>query len=621
MTFWTKARKAFFLGTALTCAPLIPTASLQAADGGAVHSLKPYADRPATDDVIYFVMPDRFANGDPSNDTGGIAGGAKVNGFDPTNKGFYHGGDIKGLISKLDYLQDMGVTAIWFTPIFKNKAVQGDAKHLSAGYHGYWITDFTSVDPHLGTNDDLKALVTEAHKRNMKVIFDIIVNHTADVIQYRECTGEGNPGGVTAPGCKYRSLADYPYTHKGGKTGPAINKGFAGDGPAHQTEANFAKLTNPDYAYTPYVPKGEEHIKKPDWLNNVLYYHNRGNTTFQGENSLYGDFGGLDDVFTENPAVVKGFTKLYESWIKNFKIDGYRIDTARHVNDSFWQKFSPAIIKYAAKEGIPHFYMFGEVYDGDPKRLSHFTTVAKLPAVLDFGFQGAVTQVLAHDKGTDVLAKLFSEDSLYGPGVADTLPTFLGNHDMGRFGHFLREAHPHMSDAEMMKRTILGNALMFFARGVPVIYYGDEQGFVGDGGDQDAREDMFPSKVASYNDNKLIGTDATTAVDNFNENHPLYRSLKAMAALYHANPALRQGKQKVLMSSPKPGLFVFSRTDKASGETVLVVVNTAKEAMTYKTGAALTPMTDGCTLASDKGETDLHLAPLSYAVCRMGKNN
>jgi len=263
-------------------------------------------------------------------------------------------------------------------------------------------------------------------------------------------------------------------------------------------------------------------------------------------------------------------------------------------------------------------YMFGEVSDPDPKRLSHFTTVAKLPAVLDFGFQGAVAQVLVHDKGTDVLAKLFSEDGLYGPGVADTLPTFLGNHDMGRFGHFLRAAHPDMSDAEMMKRTILGNALMFFARGVPVIYYGDEQGFVGDGGDQDAREDMFPSKVVSYNDNKLIGTDATTAVDNFNENHPLYRSLKAMAALYHANPALRQGKQKVLFSSPTPGLFVFSRTDKASGEAVLVAVNTAKTPMTYKSQTVLKPMTDGCVLTSGEGLT---LAPLGYAVCRMENNN
>ncbi|MCZ8173528.1 MAG: alpha-amylase family glycosyl hydrolase, partial [Brevundimonas sp.] len=103
-------------------------------------------------EIVYFVLPDRFENGDPKNDTGGIKGDRLQHGFDPTHKGFYHGGDLKGLTARLDYIQGMGATAIWFAPIFKNKPVQGPKGDESAGYHGYWVTDFTQVDPHFGTN-------------------------------------------------------------------------------------------------------------------------------------------------------------------------------------------------------------------------------------------------------------------------------------------------------------------------------------------------------------------------------------------------------------------------------------------------------------------------------------
>ncbi|MBA3266597.1 MAG: alpha-amylase, partial [Nocardioidaceae bacterium] len=102
-------------------------------------------------------MGDRFEDGDPSNNTGGIAGGPNDHGYDPTSKGFYNGGDLAGLTSQLDYIEGLGTTAIWLTPIFKNKAVQLE-DGPSAGYHGYWITDFTRVDPHLGTNAELAQL-------------------------------------------------------------------------------------------------------------------------------------------------------------------------------------------------------------------------------------------------------------------------------------------------------------------------------------------------------------------------------------------------------------------------------------------------------------------------------
>ena len=143
-----------------------------------------------TRERFYFVMADRFENGDPSNDLGGCPDVKEQSGFDPTAKGWYHGGDLKGIRDRLDYIEGMGTTAIWLTPSFKNKPVQGTGADMSAGYHGYWITDFTQIDPHLGTNAELEELIDEAHERGMKVFFDIITNHTADVIAYEEGSSE-----------------------------------------------------------------------------------------------------------------------------------------------------------------------------------------------------------------------------------------------------------------------------------------------------------------------------------------------------------------------------------------------------------------------------------------------
>src|SRR6185503_8239589 len=162
------------------------------------HSLR----KPVTDQNFYFVMADRFQNGDAANDHGGLPPGTEEgdSGFDPAHKGWYHGGDLAGLLDEMDYIAGLGTTAIWLTPSFKNKAVQDNAGFPSAGYHGYWITDFTQIDPHLGTNQDLRNLVDAAHARGIKVYFDIITNHTADVIQYQE---------GAAP--QYISKDRYPY--------------------------------------------------------------------------------------------------------------------------------------------------------------------------------------------------------------------------------------------------------------------------------------------------------------------------------------------------------------------------------------------------------------------------
>ena len=195
---------------AVQVAPADPAAPLGAADGArAGSSLR----KDLTKERFYFVMADRFQNGSTANDKGGLTGGRLTTGSDPTDKAFYHGGDLRGLIDKLDYIQGLGTTAIWMTPSFKNKPVQGTPGAESAGYHGYWITDFTQIDPHLGTNADLKELIGKAHKRGIKVFFDIITNHTADVLDYPAEDYSGPDGNQSIP---YVSKADEPYRDAAG---------------------------------------------------------------------------------------------------------------------------------------------------------------------------------------------------------------------------------------------------------------------------------------------------------------------------------------------------------------------------------------------------------------------
>lgn len=545
------------------------------------ETLTHYSERPITDDVMYFVMPDRFNNGDTSNDRGGIAGDAQMHGYDPAHKGFYHGGDLKGLTAKLDYLADMGISAIWLTPIFKNKAVQPNSVNSTAGYHGYWITDFTQIDPHLGSNDDLKELVAEAHKRNMKVIFDIITNHTADIIKHRECLSEGEQKtALTVPLCKYQSTVDFPTA-----------------------------------TLTPYIPEDEKDIKVPAWLNDMKYYHNRGDSEWHGESALMGDFAGLDDLNTENPDVVSGFIDIYKHWISEFKIDGFRIDTVKHVNMEFWTEFSPAILAHAKAEGIDQFYMFGEVYNGgiNSKFLGSFITQGKLPAVLDFGFQDAVRQVIVQNKPPAIFKDLYAGDHFFDSenGSAQILPTFLGNHDMGRFGHFLLSENPELSPEEALKRNEIAHALMFLSRGVPVVYYGDEQGFTGDGGDQDAREDMFESVVDSYNDNLLLGSNASTADNNFDSTHPLYQTIKRLTLVRRAHPALLGGEQSVIYAEDAAGILALKHQSKEKSDAVLVVFNSSQSITTASLELA-NDIKDMCFIDGEAGEVEKAEGGLNY---------
>lgn len=544
-----------------------------------------YLNRPVTDDIFYFVLPDRFENGDPSNDEGSATIAESRGGFDPTDKGYYHGGDLAGLTAKLDYLQEMGVTAVWLTPILRNQAVQGD----SSGYHGYWILDFTQIDPHLGSNAELNKLIDTAHSKGMKVFFDIIVNHTADVISYRECHNEDgsfrDPESVLCPFKTYDQIT-------------------SGD------------------TYSPFVAKGRENLKTPAWLNDPQYYNNRGDSIWVGESVITGDFVGLDDLNTTHPRVVQGMIDIYKDIITEFKPDGFRIDTVKHVEMSFWEQFDPEIMAHAKSLGIPQFHIFGEVAQGDAAFLSRYSTIGKMPATLDFQHFYTGIDVFAKGASPQKLVQLVNDDDYYRDHDSDAKLkfTFMSNHDNGRFGYFLNTEQPDSSEQEKLQRSLLSHAYMYFSMGVPVVFYGDEQGFTGDGNDKDARENMMPSLVASYNDNNLLGTDATTAEDNFDQDHPIYRALSNYADVYKAHPALRHGAQYVRYASQKAGLFAFSRVMPEAREEYLVVFNTSTQNQ-WQSLLATADRYDPIfgadkPLQSEDGKVTVALEGLSFAIYR-----
>ncbi|MFF9325693.1 pullulanase-type alpha-1,6-glucosidase [Streptomyces sp. NPDC014776] len=521
----------------------------------------------ATREQFYFVLPDRFANGDKANDRGGLTGSRLATGYDPTDKGFYQGGDLKGLTQRLDYIKGLGTTAIWMAPIFKNRPVQGTGANASAGYHGYWITDFTQVDPHFGTNQDLKTLIARAHAKGMKVFFDVITNHTADVVDYEPKSYD------------YLSKGAFPYLTKDGR--PFDDADYAAGG------KGFPAV---DARSFPRTPVATSNAKVPAWLNDPAMYHNRGDSTYAGESTTYGDFSGLDDLWTERPEVVRGMEKIYERWVKDFAVDGFRIDTVKHVNMEFWTQWATALDRYAASHGRKNFFMFGEVYSADTSVTSPYVTQGRLDATLDFPFQDAARSYASQGGSAKKLAAVFGDDYKYTTDKANAYEqvTFLGNHDMGRIGTFLKQDNPKATDADLLAKDKLANELMFLSRGNPVVYYGDEQGFTGAGGDKDARQTMFASKVADYLDDDEIGTDRTHASDAYDTSAPLYRQISALSALRKANPALADGVQEERYAADGPGVYAVTRTDARTGQEYVVAFNNAATAQTatFTTGSA-----------------------------------
>ncbi|MFN7107942.1 MAG: alpha-amylase family glycosyl hydrolase [Brevundimonas sp.] len=221
------------------------------------------------------------------------------------------------------------------------------------------------------------------------------------------------------------------------------------------------------------------------------------------------------------------------------------------------------------------------------------------------------------------MAKLFDADTIYDKG-ADTaaiLPTFLGNHDMGRVGFFVKQANPNASDAELQSRIALAHALMMFSRGVPTLYYGDEQGFAGAGGYGNSRQDMWASQTPVYaNETPVGGRQPAYSTDA-----PLYRAIAEMARIRAAEPALRRGRQVVRAYGDKPGLFAISRIDQDGGEDgseILILFNTSATPVAAQVEVEPGSLRwqglrgDCAVQSSAPASVAVRVPPLDYLVCK-----
>jgi glycosidase len=469
-------------------------------------------------DLIYFVFPDRYLNGDTSND--------KFPGYDPSDTAFFHGGDLKGLTGTcqpgdngLARIKKLGFTAVWVTPL----VVQQKPTPNGAGYHGYWGNDFLNVDPHLGTKADLIAFSECAKKLNLKLILDVVTNHTGDVIRYNEKVA--------------------------------------------------------------YIPTDLTNAKNPAWLNDLSNFHNVGdmsNCWGDGSCMQLGDFYGLDDIATEKPVVYNGWAEVYGQWIKEYGFVGFRVDTARHVDDAFFKNWSPQINAKAASVGIEKFTIFGEVWDVNPINLMNYVRRNKIQTVLDFPFQRISTEFASGYSDASTLENLFGYDDLYISSTSDAsnLVTFLGNHDMGRAGKIIESKRINPA-SELLPRTLLGHALLYLTRGIPSVYYGDEVGMIGtgSGSDQLARQDMFSTKVNIWKTEKRIGSSPIGTGNSFtvSEKHPIALYLEKLAVLRTANPGLANGSMQI--RTVKDSLFVISKKDTVENREYLVAFNNSTKSI------------------------------------------
>lgn len=409
------------------------------------------------DDIIYFIMTDRFANGEPDNDF-------DVNPQDPHS---YHGGDFTGIEDRIPYLQNLGVTALWITPVYQqiNPADHHRGFHGDA-YHGYWPLDFEKVDPHLykpkpgipaGSKRYLKDLVDQLHAAGIKVILDMVVNHTG---------------------------YDHPAT--------------AGD---------------LSYAI------------KPHWFN-----------TPRGENEV-GDIGSwlnsLPDLKQDEPEVADYFTSVIADWIEETGVDCIRMDTAKHVESTFWHYY-----KNTVKSKYPNVSLLGEVLTYDIDQVSTYQRYFAFDSLFDFPLQLAMQRIFVDGGSFLELSSPFVRHNQGGSGILnhDTmytnhnrLVTLLDNHDLGArfFTRLLDRSQGNRGWALQMLKLAL--TTLFTTRGVPQLYYGTEIAL--EGGDYHWNRPDMPWHVFGNGLSPEKGT----------EQYEIFEHTRRMIKLRKSSEALRYG--------------------------------------------------------------------------------
>jgi glycosidase len=510
------------------------------------------------DQIIYQVMIDRFNDGDAGNNDR----------VDVTAQARYHGGDWAGLEQQLDYLSELGVTALWISPVYGN--VETDAG--VDGYHGYWPQDLTVFNPHYGDLKSLRSLVNAAHERSMLVIIDVVTNHVGQVFFY-DINLNGQPD-EQVRGSGEQSPVEHVNEHD-----PDFNPNGVIVAETSLGEAGPAPVIFRNDAATRHLPPQPAVLQNPD------VYNRRGRTVDFSvpDQLLHGDFpGGLKDLNTTRCDVKQAMVDVYARFVELTDADGFRIDTVKHVEREFWRYFTQKVRQRLAAGGKQRFFMFGESFDGNEELVGSFTkndlpepaelerenqcvfdgislSGDQLDGVFHFPqYYQVVRDVFQLGQSTDRVQALWERrpmmygtaPTVQGTGLPPitTLVNFLDNHDVPRF--------LHQSDEAALRLALL---FLMTSDGIPCLYYGTEQSFSG-GNDPANREDLWRT--------------------GFDTGWPMYQWVKALTRLRQSYVALRRGDLRASWSTTHvgeesdAGVLAFERSggDAVDGY-ALVVLN------------------------------------------------
>lgn len=535
----------------------------------AAYTQRAYTSSPAAweDQVLYFLMLDRFSDGrekDYRDNAGNPVAAGETPPFRFPADAYtadravwadagdeWLGGTLKGLESKIGYLQRMGVSTLWISPVFKQ--VVSDIH----SYHGYGIQNFLDVDPHFGTRQDLIDLVNTAHVHGISVILDIILNHAGDVFGYQY-----NPDRYPAKDDKGNAYMDprwdggtYPVAGWRNAFGEA-NIPFAAIDPAThgyawpndavwpaqlQDSATFtAKGRINSWDYDPEFYEG-------DFVTLKDIHH--------GEHDRGADDKRIIDTFHNTPAL-NALCDVYKFWIALADIDGFRIDTVKHMEPGATRYFAAVIKEFAQTLGKENFFLVGEITGGRERAwktleltgLDAALGVDDIPDRMDYLAKGwrEPTDYFNLFRNSALVNK--SSHVWFGKHVV----TLFDDHDQvrkgnnkGRFcGDKVNNGYAHL-------KAVLG--LNLTSMGIPCLYYGTEQGFDGAGdNDRYLRECMFGGKFGSLQ---------SIERHFFNEDHEIYRFIAEVAALRHKHLPLRRGRQylREISDNGAPGSFGLPR--------------------------------------------------------------
>jgi glycosidase len=481
----------------------------------------------APQDAIYLIMPDRFANGDPTNDEPGVDGPdtaaktktPRVVTLDRAKPRAYHGGDLRGIREHLAYLKDLGVTTLWLTPVVKNGAAQD--------YHGYGAVDLYAVDPHLGTLNDYRDLVAAAHEQKMKILFDIVPNHVGPLHPW---------------------IADAPLPDWFHGTAEHHQNSLANIDPAFYGHAAKSPTNDPFEALVdPHAPAALSRNLTDGWF-----------------------FGVLPDLNTENPEVAQYLLQNAIWWTETSGLDGFRVDTFPYVPRRFWSHWNAGLHSV-----YPYLTTIGEVFHPDPEVTSFFAGGQRrsdgidsgVTTVFDYPLNFALRDILQHDAPTGKIADILRQDELYPH--AENLVTFFDNHDLSRIA---------TADDASLSKLKLAFALVLTLRGIPEIYYGDEIAMPG-GADPDNRRD-FPGGWIGDPQNAFLPTGRTP------RQQEVFAYVQSLLHLRREHVALQTGRLWHIFSDQSA--YVFLRDTEE--EHVLVAFNDDKATRTLRLATSDTPL-------------------------------